>query len=57
MDEKDLGKECCRIADIVVPKFRVTEQRSCTSHTAKQWNAAYEAARVALETKPSEGPR
>ncbi len=52
MDEKDLHRECCRIADIVVPKFRVTARRSCTSQAAKQWNAAYKAVYIALTGEP-----
>lgn len=50
----EIEKRCTEIADRVEPGFRVTGQRSCASHSAKRWNAAYEAARLALSAQAQE---
>jgi hypothetical protein len=41
------------IADQVVPTYRAPNARhtGCSSHTAKRWQAAYDAARIALGNK------
>lgn len=44
----DIEKRCAAIADQVEPDYRVKRQQSCTSHSAKRWNSAYEAARLVL---------
>lgn len=56
----DLRQRCLEIADKVEPKYR-GEGKSCTSHSAKRWSAAYSAAEIALTsyvplTKVEESP-
>lgn len=48
----DLNKRCCTIADQIVPKYRGGDRSyGCGSYTAKQWGAAYAAARLCLVAK------
>ena len=52
------AERCTEIADRVVPQYRDDNQRqpgySCTSHTAKRWQAAWDGAMVALGGDPAE---
>lgn len=52
----DLNERCCAIADQVVPEYRtrIGQNFSCGSHTAKRWEAAYDAA--SLVYRPFVGP-
>lgn len=44
-----LERRCVAIADEAVPAYRHgVRPYSCTGHTAKRWQAAYDAARIAL---------
>ncbi|AOR76559.1 hypothetical protein [Novosphingobium resinovorum] len=54
---KSLVKRCTEIADKVVPKYRNPPKGrsySCSSHTAKLWQAAWDGACVALNGNPAE---
>lgn len=42
-----IDRSCVEIADRVVPDFR-GKRKSCTSQAARKWQAAYDAAKIAL---------
>ena len=53
----DLEARCTAIADAAVPKYRDGKARSCTGHYARQWQAAWDGACLALGGKPEESRR
>lgn len=48
------NQNCLAIADQVVPEYRTRRKDgsnfTCTGHTAKRWQAAYDAAYLALSS-------
>lgn len=54
----NLGARAVAFADQAVPEFRspVGRAYSCTGHKAKEWTAAYLAAKAALEAAPAPLP-
>lgn len=50
---------CTEIADQAVPEYRAADARhsGCTSHTAKRWQAAWDAACIALGGDPADHRR
>lgn len=48
-----ISRACVAIADQVEPDFR-GKSKSCTSQSAKRWQAAYDGAHIAITGKPSE---
>ena len=50
MSDIDIETRRLEIADQVVPAYRIGPRYySCSGHIAKQWSAAYEGARIALQ--------
>ncbi|MEG3175862.1 hypothetical protein U1872_06440 [Sphingomonas sp. RB3P16] len=55
-----LADRCTEIADQVEPKYRTYDDKlhqpgySCTGHTAKRWQAAWDGACIALGGDPKE---
>ena len=49
-----LEDRCTAIADTVVPAYRSGAARSCTGHYARQWQAAWDGACIAMGGKPED---